>query len=139
MKKDVLVTVIGSSDLDPDEPLEVVTPGEYREQDGVKCFIYEESELTGFPRGVKTTLKIDGHMLTMMRNGGDGTNMVFESGRTHLGHYETPYGSFTVSTTTDKLDIEMSETECSIKVKYFVDVNNIPQSANELSVHVREI
>ena len=78
-------------------------------------------------------------MLTMMRNGGDGTNMVFESGRTHLGHYETPFGSFTVSTTTDKLDIEMSETECSIKVKYFVDVNNIPQSVNELSVHVREI
>ena len=41
MKKDVLVTVIGSSDLDPDEPLEVVTPGEYREQDGAKYFIYE--------------------------------------------------------------------------------------------------
>mgnify|MGYP002516869935 CR=1 FL=1 len=139
MKKDVLVTVIGSSDLDPDEALEVVTPGRFYEKDGKKYIIYEESELTGFSRGVKTTLKINGQTLTMSRNGKGGTNMVFESGKTHLGHYETPYGSFTVSTTTDTLDIAIGETEGSIKVNYFVDVNNIPQSENELSVHVREI
>lgn len=139
MKKDVLITVVGSSDADEGELCEVVTPGRFYEKDGKKYITYEESELTGFPEGMRTTLKIDGRTLTMSRTGKGGTNMVFECGKTHMGHYETPYGSFTVSTTTDSLDISIGETEGSIKVNYFVDINNVPQSENELSVYVREV
>lgn len=139
MKKDVLVTVVGSSDDDSDGLLEVVTPGRFFEKNGKQYIIYEESELTGFASGTKTTLKIDHGTLTMSRNDKSGTNMVFESGKTHLGHYETPYGSFTVSTTTDSLNIDMGEKEGSIRVNYFIDINNVPQSENELSVYVREV
>lgn len=139
MKKDVLVTVIGSSDADSDELCEVVTPGRFYEKNGKQYIIYEESELTGFASGTKTTLKIDHDTLTMSRNDKSRTNMVFESGKTHMGHYETPYGSFTVSTTTDRMNIDMGEKEASIKVSYFIDIDNIPQSENELSVYVREI
>ena len=85
-------------------------------------------------------LKIDGNIVTMSRTGTEGGNtyMVFESGKTHMGHYETPYGSFTVSTITDKLKVDLGETEGDIRIDYFVDIDNVPQSANSLSMSIRE-
>ncbi len=140
MKKDVIITIVGGYEdrFGEDEPTELVTPGCYYEKNGKKYLVYEESELTGFEPGTKTMLKIDKDTLTMSRNGAGGTHMVFQSGKKHLGHYETPYGSFTVSTMTDMLDIDMGETEGKISLNYFVDIDNVPQSENALNVWVRE-
>ena len=88
----------------------------------------------------QTKLKIDGNIVTMSRSGIEGGNtfMVFENGKTHMGHYETPYGSFTVSTFTDKMKVDIGETEGDIRIDYFVDIDNVPQSANSLSMSIRE-
>ena len=142
MKKDIIISIRGVfTDQDEEnDDLELVTSGRYYEKNGKKYIVYEESEVTGFKSGTQTMLKIDGNIVTMSRNGGEGENtyMVFETGKTHMGHYETPYGSFTVSTFTDKMKVEIGESEGDIRIDYFIDIDNVPQSANSLSMSIRE-
>ena len=113
MKKDIIISIRGvfTDQEEENDDLELVTSGRYYEKNGKKYIVYEESEVTGFKSGTQTMLKIDGNIVTMSRNGGEGGNtyMVFETGKTHMGHYETPYGSFTVSTFTDKMKVEIGE------------------------------
>ena len=142
MKKDIIISIRGvfTDQEEENDDLELVTSGRYYERKGKKYIVYEESEVTGFKEGTQTMLKIDGNVVTMSRSGIEGGNtfMVFENGKTHMGHYETPYGSFTVSTFTDKMKVDIGETEGDIRIDYFVDIDNVPQSANSLSMSIRE-
>lgn len=139
MKKDVIITVKGfNEECEDNEATELITVGNFYEKNGKKYIVYEESEVSGFPSGTKTMLKIDNETVTMSRNGARGTHMVFENGKKHLGHYETPYGSFTVSTTTDRLSVNFGETEGEIAIGYLIDIDNVPQSENALYFNVRE-
>ncbi len=142
MKKDIIISIRGvfTDQEEENDDLELVTSGRYYERKGKKYIVYEESEVTGFKEGTQTMLKIDGNIVTMSRSGIEGGNtfMVFENGKTHMGHYETPYGSFTVSTFTDKMKVDIGETEGDIRIDYFVDIDNVPQSANSLSMSIRE-
>lgn len=139
MKKNIIITVKGYNDeFEENEATELITVGNYYEKNGKKYIVYEESEVSGFPAGTKTMLKIENDTVTMSRNGQRGTHMVFENGKKHLGHYETPYGSFTVSTTTDRLSVNMGETEGKIEIGYLIDIDNVPQSENSLYFTVRE-
>ncbi len=140
MKKDIIISIKGAfgDEAGENDDMELVTRGNYYEKNGKKYIVYDESEVTGFPEGTKTMLKIDGRTVTMSRNGRGGTFMVFESGKKHMGHYETPYGSFTVSTTTDKMKVDIGEKKGNIAIDYFVDIDNVPQSANSLFLSIRE-
>ena len=142
MKKDIIISIRGvfTDQEEENDDLELVTSGRYYERKGKKYIVYEEREVTGFKEGTQTMLKIDGNIVTMSRSGIEGGNtfMVFENGKTHMGHYETPYGSFTVSTFTDKMKVDIGETEGDIRIDYFVDIDNVPQSANSLSMSIRE-
>ena len=142
MKKDIIISIRGvfTDQEEENDDLELVTSGRYYERKGKKYIVYEESEVTGFKEGTQTMLKTDGNIVTMSRSGIEGGNtfMVFENGKTHMGHYETPYGSFTVSTFTDKMKVDIGETEGDIRIDYFVDIDNVPQSANSLSMSIRE-
>ncbi len=142
MKKDIIISIRGifTDQEEENDDIELVTSGKYYERNGKKYIVYDESQVTGFGEGTQTMLKIDGDVVTMSRNGieGGNTHMVFEKGKTHLGHYETPYGSFTVSTITDKMKVDIGETKGEVKIDYFIDVNNVPQSSNSLSMSIRE-
>ncbi len=140
MKQDVIISIKGAfgDECGEDEDMELITSGRFYEKNGKKYIVYEESEVTGFAAGTKTMLKIDKDTVTMSRNGVGGTYMVFENGKKHLGHYETPYGSFTVSTITDKMSVDFEETKGKISIDYFIDIDNVPQSSNSLSLSIRE-
>ena len=142
MKKDIIISIRGvfTDQEEENDDLELSKSGRYYEKKEKKYIVYEESEVTGFKEGTQTMLKIDGNIVTMSRSGIEGGNtfMVFENGKTHMGHYETPYGSFTVSTFTDKMKVDIGETEGDIRIDYFVDIDNVPQSANSLSMSIRE-
>lgn len=140
MKQDIIISIKGAfgDECGEDEDIELITSGRFYEKNGKKYIVYEESEVTGFAAGTKTMLKIDKDTVTMSRNGAGGTYMVFENGKKHLGHYETPYGSFTVSTITDKMSVDFEETKGKISIDYFVDIDNVPQSSNSLYLSIRE-
>ncbi len=138
MKKDVYISITGSQDYDGEkDSLEMTTAGKFYDKDGKFYISYAEGELTGLEK-CNTTLKIspDG-TVTMMRHGHTNTHMIFEKGKCHIGHYETPYGDFTISVTANDINVSLDENGGNIDIDYMMDINNVARSRNGLSLSVR--
>ena len=138
MKKDVYISIKGSQSYDGEKDgMEMTTAGKFYDKDGKYYISYAEGELTGLEK-CNTTLKIspDG-VVTMMRHGHTNTHMIFEKGRRHIGHYETPYGDFTISVTANNVDVSLDENGGNIDIDYIMDINNVACSHNGISLRVR--
>ena len=80
MKKNVVISLMGVQRYDetPPDVIELVTQGQlHEEEDGALVLTYEESELTGL-EGTRTTLRIEGERVVMLREGELNTQMIFE-------------------------------------------------------------
>lgn len=138
MKKDVYISITGSQDYDGEkESMEMTTAGKFYDKDGKFYISYAEGELTGLDK-CNTTLKISPEgTVTMMRHGHTNTHMIFEKGKCHIGHYETPYGDFTISVTANDINVSLNENGGNIDIDYMMDINNVARSRNALSLSVR--
>jgi uncharacterized beta-barrel protein YwiB (DUF1934 family) len=63
--------------------------------------------------------------------------MIFEKDKCHIGHYETPYGDFTISVTANKIDVSLDENGGNIDIDYIMDINNVARSRNGISLTIR--
>lgn len=138
MKKDVYISIKGSQEYEDDrDSMEITTAGRFYNKDGKFYLSYVEGEMTGLEK-CNTTLKIspDG-IVTMMRRGQTNTHMIFEKGRCHIGHYETPYGDFTISVTAKHVNVNIDENGGNIDIDYIMDINNVARSRNGISLTVR--
>ena len=138
MKKDVYISIKGSQSYDGEKDgMEMTTAGKFYDKDGKYYISYAEGELTGLEK-CNTTLKIspDG-IVTMMRHGHTNTHMIFEKDKCHIGHYETPYGDFTISVTANKIDVSLDENGGNIDIDYIMDINNVARSRNGISLTIR--
>ena len=138
MKKDVYISIKGSQDYGNDkDKMEITTAGKYYDKDGKLYLTYMEGDLSGMEK-CTTTLKIspDG-TVTMMRHGQTNTHMIFEKGKCHTGHYETPYGDFTISVTANDIKVDLDENGGNIDIDYIMDINSIARSRNGISLTVR--
>ena len=138
MKKDVYISIKGRQELDGQKDnIEMTTEGHFYDKDGKYYISYNEGELSGLEK-CSTTLKIspDG-TVTMMRRGQTNTHLVFEKGRCHTGHYETPYGDFTISVTAKDVDVDIDENGGDLSIDYIMDINNVAQSHNGISLKIR--
>ena len=117
--------------------MELTTAGKLYDKDGKDYLSYAEGDLSGMEK-CNTTLKIspDG-IVTMMRHGQTNTHMIFEKGKCHIGHYETPYGDFTISVTANDINVSLDENGGNIDIDYIMDINNIARSRNGISLTVR--
>ena len=89
MEKRAIISVKSSSNLEPNEAIEVVTPGKFViHEDGFKA-IYEESEISGM-EGTTTTLNIKDNLMILERVGSTTTNMEFKEGEMAVSLYNTP-------------------------------------------------
>ena len=138
MKKDVYILIKGSQEYEDDQnKMEVTTAGKFYDKDGKYYISYVEGELTGLEK-CNTTIKVapDG-IVTMMRHGQTNTHMIFEKGKCHIGHYETPYGDFTISVTANDVKVSLDENGGSIDIDYMMDINNIARSRNGISLEIK--
>lgn len=138
MKKDVYISIKGSQDYGDDrDGMELTTAGKFYDKDGKFYLSYAEGDFSGMEK-CNTTLKIspDG-TVTMMRHGQTNTHMIFEKGKCHIGHYETPYGDFTISVTANDINVSLDENGGNIDIDYIMDINNIARSRNGISLTVR--
>lgn len=140
MNKDVIISISGNQDhiKSGGDSIELVTEGNYYQKNGKSYIIYKESEMTGFGDGTTTTLKIDGSVVTMIRTGSSSSQMVFEHGKKHLGHYETPFGSFTVGTISNGVKVDIDEKGGDIEIDYSVEIDSVLQGHNDLHLKFRE-
>ena len=141
MNKEVIISIKGIESLVDDsdsDNIELVTEGKYYKKGDKHYLSYLESgEMTGFD-GTQTTLKIDGSTVSLTRFGEINSHMVFKEGERHLGHYETPYGSFTVGITSDSVNVDIGETYGNIRIKYMLEIDNSAQAMHDLQLSIRE-
>lgn len=136
MNKKAIISLRSFNDLDSDDIIEVVTPGEFLVIDGGFKAIYEETELSGMS-GTTTTLTILDDKLVLEREGNVSAKMDFKKGETSVSLYNTPYGVLDLQIHTDDLNVDINENGGKITAEYSMEFAGQPPIINKLSVNVK--
>lgn len=137
MHDNVIISIKGKqvNENGPDE-MELVTEGRLICNDKGVLVSYQETELTGL-QGTTTMLRINGPVVTLLREGTVNSQMVFEEGRRHLSMYETPYGSMSVGINTRRVKNTIGETGGDLEIDYAIEIDNLMVGRNFFSMNVR--
>lgn len=119
MKRNALITVRSFNDIDRNDIIEVVTPGEIEITDEYIIATYDETEISGMD-GTKTTIKIENDKFWLLREGTVTTKMEFEKGQTNVCLYNTLYGLMDLSIHTNELIINMGSDGGKISAEYIM-------------------
>jgi uncharacterized beta-barrel protein YwiB (DUF1934 family) len=137
MTKDVIVMIKGiQTEMFEADEIELVTTGKYVEKNGKIYITYIDSTIEE-KQETKTTIKLQENQISILRFGGVNTHMVFEKNKTHITHYETPYGIFEISTLTKKIDVDKLEDYMEINVKYNLSINHMSMGVNTFTITVK--
>lgn len=136
MKKKAVISLRSFNDLDKDDVIEVVTPGEFFvTEDGFKA-VYEETEISGM-NGTTTTLTMLNDALLLEREGSTSAKMDFKKGETSISLYNTPYGVLDLQIHTEYLQVDVDENGGDIVAKYSMELAGQPPITTKLSVNVK--
>lgn len=123
MTKDVLVSVSGLQfEIDQDEPIEVITGGEYYSKNGKHYIIYDEI-IEGYEGITKNTIKVAENQINIMKKGVSNVHMIFEEKKKNMTYYNTPFGDLLIGINTTFINVEEKENELFIKIDYALEVN----------------
>jgi len=136
MEKRAIISVKSLSNLDPNDAIEVVTPGKFIIEDNGFKAIYEESEISGM-EGTTTTLNIQDNILVLDRVGSTTTNMEFKEGTMAVSLYNTPYGVLSLNIDTEKLNININENGGEIYSKYTLGLEGQEGITTELNIKIK--
>ena len=94
--KDVIISGTGGPQgVNGPDAMELVTAGQYGQDEKGTLLTWQESELTGM-EGTKTSLCVQPRSVVLSREGTLNTRMEFEEGRKRYFPSETPFGSATM-------------------------------------------
>ena len=74
--------------------------------------------------------------MTLTREGGVNSMMVFEEGRRHLSMYETPYGALSVGVNTRRMRAELDAGGGEIEIDYAIEVDHAVTGQNLFRIQV---
>ena len=141
MTENVIISIKGKQLFEDQEPdvTELVTPGtlEHDPVEGYKLS-YAESELTGL-EGTQTVFRIQGNQVTLTREGGVNSMMVFEEGTRHLSMYETPFGALSVGVNTKHMRADLSPSGGEIEIDYAIEVDHAVTGQNFFQIHIQQV
>ena len=139
MEKDVIISIKGTQKYEHNAPdvIELVTQGRLKEREGGYTLTYQESELTGL-EGTRTTIEVEDEQVTLLREGGVNSQMVFQEGRRHMSMYNTPYGALAVGIKTHRMDCRMDDHGGSIEINYAIEIEHAVAGQNLFQIQVRE-
>lgn len=138
MTKEVLINISGlQMDVDPENPIEMVTTGAYYLKNGKHYILYDE--LSEDNEVTKNVLKIGPNSveLTRTRKGPQGSHMIFEEGKENLSYYDTPFGSLLMGVNTSNIDWMEEEEQMRLQVDYDLSVNSDHVSKCKIDVNIR--
>lgn len=136
MKKRAVISITSSQDMDKDDIIEVVTPGEFYEEQGVFHVAYDETEISGM-EGTKTKLYIAEDKFMIEREGTTATKMEFQKNNDSMSLYNTPYGMLELKIHTKDLKINMDEDGGEVLVNYNLMISGQKPQSTELRVKIR--
>ena len=123
MNKEVIINISGLQlDAGTEEPIELMTTGDYYLKNGKHYVIYDE--LTDDSQVVKNRLKISPKVVEVTKKGASSSHMVFERGKENLTYYDTPFGSLLLVINTSKIDLEEKEDSMALHIDYGLSINS---------------
>ena len=123
MNKEVIINISGLQlDAGTEEPIELMTTGDYYLKNGKHYVIYDE--LTDDSQVVKNRLKISPKVVEVTKKGASSSHMVFEWGKENLTYYDTPFGSLLLGINTSKIDLEEKEDSMALHIDYGLSINS---------------
>jgi uncharacterized beta-barrel protein YwiB (DUF1934 family) len=140
MTKNMLLTFSSvTEDLEEEkDKIEFVTPAELTIKNNKYYITFDELQNFLSPEKTKTTLKIEDAKVTLLRYGFNSTQFIFEQGKKHNGHYETPYGAFTVGIFSDNLSVNINENGGDLSVSYGIYLNDLISHHSKISINLKE-
>lgn len=140
MKKEVMLNIRARQQFIgcEEDGMELITGGKLYVRGGKVYVTYEESELTGLA-GARTTLRLDGQRVTMLRSGTAATQMEFCQGERHVGLYPTPGGPLTVATYTERVDNRIGADGGTLRIDYAIEIEHSVAGRNRFEVTVQAI
>ena len=122
--KDVIISVTGvQQGVNGPDAMELVTAGQYGQDEKETLLTWQESELTGM-EGTKTSLRVQPRGVVLSREGTLNTRMEFEEGRKRYFLYETPFGSATMGLNTRRIINRLGAHGGEIEIDYSVDMDD---------------
>ena len=139
MKK-VMISIKGSPafSFSEDDCYELLTDGEYLNEDGVSTFCYEESALTGLD-GLLTTFNVEPDRIVLKRGGEYTGEMIFCENQKHNFLYETPFGSIMMGIDTHSIEKNLRDDGGSIEIRYDIEVDNVSVSQNLFQIDIKSL
>ena len=123
MNKEVIINISGLQlDAGTEEPIELMTTGDYYLKNVKHYVIYDE--LTDDSQVVKNRLKISPKVVEVTKKGASSSHMVFERGKENLTYYDTPFGSLLLGINTSKIDLEEKEDSMALHIDYGLSINS---------------
>ncbi|MBS5931364.1 MAG: DUF1934 domain-containing protein [Clostridiales bacterium] len=136
MTKDVLVAIAGLQyELESEEPIEVITAGQYFCKNEKHYVLYDEI-LDERNEVCKNRIKIGTDMIEILKSGASNVHMVFELGKKNLTYYNTPFGSLLIGIDTTKIVCSESEEAIELNIEYGLEVNYSHVSDCSITVKV---
>ena len=135
MNKEVIINISGLQlDAGTEEPIELMTTGDYYLKNGKHYVIYDE--LTDDSQVVKNRLKISPKVVEVTKKGASSSHMVFERGKENLTYYDTPFGSLLLGINTSKIDLEEKEDSMALHIDYGLSINSAHVSDCSIDVSI---
>lgn len=136
--KDVIISVTGvQQGVNGPDAMELVTAGQYSQDEKETLLTWQESELTGM-EGTKTSLCVQPRSVVLSREGTLNTRMEFEEGRKRYFLYETPFGSATMGLNTRRIVNRLGAHGGEIEIDYSVDMDDTIVGRNRFFIRVQE-
>lgn len=138
MTKEVLVSISGlqfAQEL-AEEPVEVITAGNYYKKNGKHYIVYDEV-MEGFSETTKNTIKIGAGYMDITKRGVTNVHMMFEKDKKNLTYYHTPYGSLLIGIEASSIVVEETEHDMHIMVDYALEVNYAHLADCKIKMHVK--
>ena len=126
MTKDVLLTISGlqftAQGEEEAEPVEMITTGDYYKKNGKHYILYDEV-MEGFEGSTRNVIKLTDDYLDITKKGVSNVHMIFEKNKKNVSYYYTPFGSILIGIDAKSVDINETEENIDVKVKYNLELN----------------
>lgn len=125
IKKDVLLSISSTQHFEgcDEEHIDLMTQANLYRRNGKYYIAYDESELTGLD-GTRTTVKIDGKTVSMIRTGNCPSELLFAENQRHVGLYQTDCGALTISTHASRVHNTICDQGGELEIDYTIEVDN---------------
>lgn len=123
--QDVLISIRGTQQDDEgqDQTMELTTAGTFWREDGAVCLSYVETEMTGMD-GVKTTFRVEGEKIIMVREGELQSTMIFVEGERNESLYDLGFAAFLLRVTAKRVRAEIGDGTGKLELCYSVEMEH---------------